>query len=275
MRPLYRMIVSDLDGTLLNDAAEITPRTLNAIKKAQERGIIFAACTGRFPENTAMVLMEKGIDCPVISLNGSVVELSPLKGRIFERFLEPRSAREVFDALESLGEGYHVFGRGTVASRRAEVRHHSETDLRRDTFLKSEVRFTHGLDACRTALERPVYKFYVYLTSKSKPPEAIRAALGGIEGVSLTQSSETNFELIPSGADKGTGLELLSRHLDIRPREIIAFGDQLNDLPMLRFAGLGVAVGSAAELVRQAAGLVARSNNDDGVARVIEEVCLS
>jgi len=76
-----RLIATDLDGSLLDNSSRISPYNLTAIRKAQAKGIIFAACTGRFPENAAMVMLEKGIDCPVISLNGSVIEMSPKKGQ--------------------------------------------------------------------------------------------------------------------------------------------------------------------------------------------------
>ncbi len=273
MERQIRLIATDLDGSLLDNSSRISPYNLNAIRKAQAQGIVFAACTGRFPENAAMVMLEKGIVCPVISLNGSVIELSPLKDRIFEKFLSPQSVMETFEALERLGEGYHIFGKGTVVSRHEEHKHHSELDFRRGDY-QSGVIYEHGLKACERALTHPVYKFFIYLLRQSKPPEVLRAELGGIKGASLTQSGERNMEVIPADADKGSGLQLLSERLGIRREEIMAVGDQLNDLPMLRYAGLGVAVANASELVRQAADAVTDSNDRDGVGKAIEKYCL-
>jgi len=103
----------------------------------------------------------------------------------------------------------------------------------------------------------------------------LRAKLGNIEGASLTQSGEMNMEVIPADADKGSGLRMLSQRLGIRREEIMAVGDQLNDLPMLRYAGLGVAVANAPEMVRQAADAVTDRNDEDGVGKAIEKYCLS
>lgn len=274
MNHAIRLIATDLDGSLLDNCSRISPYNLSAIRKAQAKGIIFAACTGRFPENAAMVMLEKGIECPVISLNGSVIEMSLLKDRIFEKFLSPRSAEETFEALERLGEGYHIFGKGTVVSRHEEHKHHSELDFRRKDY-QNNVRYEYGLQACKKALMKPVYKYFIYLRRQSKPPEVLRAELGNIEGASLTQSGEMNMEVIPSDADKGSGLKMLSERLGIRREEIMAVGDQLNDLPMLRFAGIGVAVANAPEMVRQAADAVTDRNDQDGVGKAIEKYCFS
>ena len=98
--------------------------------------------------------------------------------------------------------------------------------------------------------------------------------MGGIAGAALTQSSESNFELISDKTDKGTGLRILAERLGVEPAHIMAVGDQLNDLPMIRYAGLGVAMGNASDTVRQAAAWVTGNNREDGAAKAIERFCL-
>lgn len=274
MKPDVRLVVSDLDGTLLNHEGVVTPYTARVIAALRDKGVAFAACTGRFPENAAAALAGSGITCPIISLNGAVVELSPLKDRIFEQTMAPRAAMEIFLVLEQLGEGYHIFAPGKVVSRRRTHLHHSELGREKDHPLTRSVRYAYGEEACRQAAGEPLYKYYVYFTPESQPPEAIRAALGGIAGAALTQSSESNFELISDKTDKGTGLRILAERLGVEPAHIMAVGDQLNDLPMIRYAGLGVAMGNASDTVRQAAAWVTGNNREDGAAKAIERFCL-
>jgi len=274
MKPDIRLVVSDLDGTLLNPEGVITARTAKAVSALRDRGVAFAACTGRFPENAAAALAEGGLSCPVISLNGAVVELAPPQGRIFEQLMDPRAAMLVFQTLEQLGEGYHIFAPGKVVSRRQTHLHHSELGREKGHPLTRNVRYSYGEEACRQAAGEPLYKFYVYFTPQSQPPEAIRAALGGIAGAALTQSGESNVELISDQADKGTGLHILAERLGVAPGHIMALGDQLNDLPMLRYAGLGVAMGNAPDTVKEAASFVTGSNREDGAAAAIETFCL-
>jgi Cof subfamily protein (haloacid dehalogenase superfamily) len=273
-KPDIKLIVSDLDGTLLGDKSLMSGFTSDTLKEVQRVGVVFAACTGRFPENAAMVMAEAGIVCPIISLNGSCIELAPLGDRIYEKTMSKKSAREVFETLEGLGEGYFIFAPGAVISRYEGNSHHSELDVRKSAFQSASVRFSYGLKASLEALEEPVYKFYVYFTEKSKPREAIRAALGGIAGASLTQSSNSNLEVVTDEADKGTGTRILAERLNIRPENIMALGDQLNDLPMLRSAGLKVAMGNAEEPLKQIADYIAQDNTQDGAAKAIRRFCL-
>ena len=273
-KPDIKMIVSDLDGTLLDGKSMMTGYTRDTLREAQKAGIVFAACTGRFPENAAMVMAEAGIVCPIISLNGSCVELAPLQDRIYEKTLSKESALTVFETLERLGEGYFIFAPGAVLSRYEGNSHHSELDIRKNAYQSAAVHFSYGLKACQDALEGPVHKFYIYLTNKSKPTEMIRAALGGIQGASLTRSSNSNLEVVSNEADKGTGTLILAERLNIKPQNIMALGDQLNDLPMLQCAGLKVAMGNAEEPLKRIADYIAPDNTQDGAAKAIRKFCL-
>lgn len=84
------------------------------------------------------------------------------------------------------------------------------------------------------------------------------------------RSADTFIELVPKGIDKGSSLAYLSSHLNIHPDQIIAFGDESNDISMLRFVGMGVAVVNATEPAKAAADLITKSNNEDGVAHVLD-----
>lgn len=267
-----RFIASDLDGTLLDHHSKMTPKVQNAILAAQKSGIMFAACTGRFPENASLVMADAGIDCPVISLNGACIELSPFGEMMYEQFMDPASAYLAMEALEAMGEGYFIFGKGFVVSRLNEFRHHSEVDFSQRPEIKSRIHYDYGLPACQQAITKPVYKFYVYLSGNSQSPESVRAALGGIPGISLTQSSEQNVELMPSHVDKGTGLMVLTKRLGLTANQVMAMGDQLNDLPMLRYAGVSYAMGNASETIKKAATFVTADHQNGGAADAILQV---
>lgn len=264
-----RLIASDLDGTLLDHQSKLTSKVRDAIIAAQENGIIFTACTGRFPENASLVMQDAGIICPVISLNGACIELSPFGEMIHQEFLQLESAQLVFDALERMGEGYFIFGESAVISRFNEFRHHSEVDFSNRPEIKSRIRYDYGKDACLEALKQPIYKFYVYFTPHSKEIAMVRDALANIPGISLTQSSERNIEVMPSHVNKGTGLMLLSQRLGVAADHVMAMGDQLNDLPMLNFAKMPVAMGNACEEIKKAAVMVTADHQLGGAADAI------
>ena len=111
------------------------------------------------------------------------------------------------------------------------------------------------------------------ITTKEQAPEymnLLRARFG--DRISFTGSKPHYIECVSPLADKGRALYALCKHLNIRPEEVVAFGDGLNDIPMLKAAGLGCAMANAREEVRAQADLVAPSNREDGVAQVIMQL---
>lgn len=268
-----RLIAADLDGTLLDSQNKVNEFTAGVIREIQRKGIVFAACTGRFPENAAMVMQSAGIECPIISVNGAVVDLSCDGPRVFEQFMQADSAYSVFQILESLGEGYFAFAPKTILCRRDTPRHHSELDAGYERFLKNKVSYRFGIDVIRQAIHHPIYKFYVYFDDVRRIA-AVRDAVQAIPGVALTQSSHKNLEIMSDQADKGTGLEILAKALGIPQSQTMALGDQHNDLPMIRWAGLGVAMGNASRQVMDQADAVTDSYLNNGAALAMRRYCL-
>ena len=273
MKHDIKLVAADFDGTLLSPDGSISPYNKEMIYKAQEAGIIFAAATGRYPENTAQIMEDEGIVCPIIASNGAVVDLSPFGERIHENLMDPASAHAVFEVLESFGEGYYIFGRRTVINRWQIPRHISERDTGHLARLKRRVAYLNGVEACQDALSQPLYKFSVIFDDDDHPAAEIQQALAHVPGIEMTSSGGRNLEIMPAGANKGEGLKVLSRHLGIKPSQIMALGDQLNDLDMLAFAGLGVAMGNAVPQVLAQADAVTDRFDQDGVGKAIANYC--
>lgn len=274
MRPEVRLIAVDMDGTMLNEHSQVSPRTVRAIQAARSKGIHFAACTGRFPDDASMVMKDAGLEGAVISLNGCVIYDKPFGNILTEHLMVPETARCAVEVLEELGEGYFIFGRNAVYARHKENKHHSETDFIDREEIRQRVRYYHGKEACFDALNQPLYKFYIYHTQGKHDLEVIRAALDCVPDHSLTQSNVNNIEIMPANVSKGTGLHDLAVRLGVARENILALGDQLNDLPMLAYAGISVAMGNAAQAVKDAAIHLTATNVDDGVAEAIHRFCL-
>lgn len=273
MHPI-QLIAADFDGTLLSPDGSISPRNLAAIRAAQQAGIVFAAATGRYAENASQMMVDAGIDCPVISTNGAVVEKRPFGERILDITLDGQAARRVFERLEQTGEGYYIFGRGSVCTRRADGRRHiSEADAAHFALLQQRVKYEYGLEACLAALTRPIHKFFAFFSDPDRG-DAVSQAFFDIPGIEVTRSGRSNLEIMSDKANKGIGLSALARALGIGREAVMALGDQHNDLPMLRFAGLGIAMGNAEEDIKRQADAVTATNAEDGVAEAIQRYCL-
>lgn len=266
-----RLISVDMDGTFLNPEGKISKKNLEAVKKAQEAGIVFSIATGRFYENAALGMAEQGLDCPLIAVNGGKIALSPFGEVVAEHVMSKESAMEAFRILEEQQAEYYVFANGRVAIRGFEDRHHSQIEYGEERMQnEAGTIYLYGADACLELIDEGIYKFYAHANCDVEKLDRIRFALEeGITMSTLTHSGASNIEIMPVGVDKGSGITELAAHLGIELDEVMTIGDQDNDLSMIRKAGWGVAMGNATDEVKQNARLVTLSNAEDGVAHAV------
>ncbi len=267
------LIAIDMDGTLLNSQSIITQKTSSILRMAQDEGITVSICTGRFLENVSMMLHDAGLDVPIVSLNGCVIEVNG--ERIRESYLSPAAGKAIYEALESVHASYYIFSPKTVITRRAEIMHHSEAKYGERLTTKYGVSFVTGAEAALDAISKPIYKFYVYQDSNSCSLDAAWEAVRMTDGAEFTRSSSRNFEIMPSGIDKGYGIAQLAAWLKVPLSHVMAIGDHDNDLPMIRLAGLGVAMGNASPQIKREADAITLDNDHDGAAEAVLRLVLS
>lgn len=264
-----RLIATDIDGTLLCSGRVIPRENAQAIREAQEKGIVFAVATGRFVENAYLLLEDFGIRCPIIGINGGKIVDEKLRV-IQERFMLPGTGEQVQAVLEEAGAEYFIFGRGAVCSSGKEVRHHSELSYK-DRIEALGLTYYHGTEESRAFVKDSVFKFFV---KNNVPLVPLREKLKGIKGIQLTQSSPYNIEVMPLGVDKGRGLRDFALSLGIPLEEVMALGDEENDIPMLAAAGCGVAMGNGSRLAKAAARFITDTNEECGFAKAVRKYAL-
>ena len=271
MKQNIRLISVDMDGTFLDPKGKVSLKNLEAVKKAQQAGIIFSIATGRFYENAAIGVLDMGLDCPIIALNGAKISASPMGNVIASHYMSVESAMEAFHILEEQKAEYYVFADKFVGIRSDNDRHHSQHEFGDERMLnETDTRFLYGRDACLELINKGIYKFYVHTYEDLSVLARIRTALQNEAKLSvLTQSSVTNIEIMPPDIDKGSGIMELANYLNIPLKQVMAIGDQENDLPMLIKAGLGVAMANASQLVKESSDVMTLSNAHDGVAHAI------
>lgn len=264
-----RLIATDLDGTLLDSASAVTPRTRRALDAARDRGIHVIPVTARQPIGLRAIAADAAFDDWALCSNGAfAVHLT--EGRmLFAKELPAETIRTLAEALKSSIPGL-LF---------ASVREGGETFVAQQGYAEIADPSDHKRDPktmggvpLEQVLSAPSLKFVI------RHPELAPAALFetlkdlGLTGFEATLSGAPFVEVMAEGVTKATGLARLCEHLRIDRTEVVAFGDALNDLEMLRWAGRGVAMAGAEAVVQDAADETAASNDDDGVARVIERL---
>lgn len=265
----YDVLILDVDGTLVNSQKEITEVTRNAIIDAEERGKKVAIATGRAISGVRHIVREIALaehGGYVIANNGTTVINCKTGEGIYNHTIAKEFTPKVFDAAKEFGVGicvYHDQAKEIISGNGINV--YIENDakacnvtLRETNNFVREVNFAVNKYLLVGEPER-------MLEVEKQMKERFGSQLN------IFRSDPYYVEVLPKFVDKGTAVEKLMKHLDVRKEKVICIGDSYNDLPMLRKAGLGVAMGNAQEEVKEAADLVTAGNDEDGVAEVIRK----
>ncbi|MFD1410934.1 Cof-type HAD-IIB family hydrolase [Lapidilactobacillus gannanensis] len=266
-----RLIAIDVDDTLLNSHGEISPTTQQAIQQATAQGIKVVLCSGR-PlaglQHYLAALQLAGADQYVITYNGAVTE--SLTGKIIVRHvITNRDYRELTAFGQQRQIPFNVLAPdSTIYTADRDIdpitvvqawENHAGILVRRPDELPENFEIAKGLFVGPAALLNQIEP--VVTEKFGQRLYVVRAA--------------ANFlEVMATGVNKGQALEDLATRLQIKPAEIMALGDERNDLPMFAFAGTAVAMANGSELAKQHADFVTASNDDNGVAQAIEKYAL-
>lgn len=264
----YKFLVLDIDGTVTNSQKEITPKTREAIIRLQEKGVPVAIASGRPPKGVYKVadcLCFQEFGSYILPFNGARILNYKTKECVFEKTL-PLSlpARLWRDAVEN---------RLGIITYRDEVIY-SGTEP--DEYMAIESRINDMPVEYRedfgNFINFPVNK--CLMTGRGEDLEALEPMLAQkyIHEAQVFRSEPYFLEITPKNVDKAYSLKHLLPILGIRREELVCCGDGFNDVSMIQFAGLGVAMANAQEKVKERADYITERNNDqDGIAEVIEK----
>jgi len=266
----YKLIASDMDGTLVNSKSELTERTKIAIKNAVDAGVFFVTATGRPFSNVQMVNRLFDNDMPFIVFNGAAAYMGKSERLLFERFLDFELANEAFEIGQQKGIA-QIFWTGP---RLWANRICDETNGYHAVCKGLDMTIVTDLATIRDEVEGISKVLWI------DHPDNIKMLSGEMcghfgERLKCVSSMAHFLEFVSIDAGKGTALAEIGRLFGINRSEMIAVGDGYNDVCMIKYAGLGVAVENAPEDIKVMCDFVTSSNDNDGVAEVIERFILS
>ena len=267
-----KLILSDLDGTLLTSEKIISPATLAALERAADMGVHIVPSSGRFFEGMPAQVRDLPFVRYAIEVNGAWVRDVREDRVIYRAEMTADEVLEVYDYLDTLPVVYDTYreSRGYM-----EAAMHARLDEFLSTFSQPER---------VKALRRPVENLRQVIARENWRSQRVQAYFNDLElmreqqtalqerfpRLRITNSNPTTLEITAGGASKGQALGALCRHLGIDIRDTMAFGDRDNDTDMLVAAGIGVAMGNAVEELKAVADYITDSNDEDGIARAIE-----
>lgn len=272
-----RLLALDIDGTLLNSRSELSARTAKAVREACAAGIKVCLVSGRRPRSMARISDQIGLDSPLVALNGGTITTPDTLQALHTIALERCK-------VEPIMRAWWNAGLTTFASRGIAHPPDIYYDLNPSIpqcqeYIEFEGDNIAKVDSLAESTDWDPLRLSVndneeqicHARSLAEPfldAQHIRPLL------SNHYDGSWYYELYPAQATKANGLRFLGEYFGIRPEEMVAVGDHINDLDMIEFAGLGVAMGNAQTAAKEIADLVIGHHDADGLAVFIEDYLL-
>lgn len=262
-----KLICMDMDGTLLGSGGVIPELNIHALRMAAERGIRLALVSGRNYRFLTQYAAAIHPDVAVVSANGARIDETAGGKCIYEGVFDPEYALEVCEVLYCTGVYFELYtDRMNYVFNRERISKIHERSL--EMYLKN--RQILGLEFPSSPKElkyEGIYKFVAF----SDIPELMQTVKDELDRHAIAHSSSwwDNAEIMAKGVDKGSAVQILSKHFGIDTDDVMAFGDHTNDLSLLAAAGWPVAMENGVEEVKSIARIIAPKNTEGGVGQVI------
>ena len=262
-KTMIRMIVTDLDGTLLAGGNNIPEKNIEALRRAMELGAQVVLCSGRMIEATIPIAEAVEANAPMVLFNGAMV-YDRVSDRILSGHTIPKeTAVQVLKEIEAMDAYVQAFpGRGYF--------YEAETEWTRYYSGKISVQGQAVGKKLSDWLETDVYKLLVI--GPAAELDAMQEKLTPMfPDVCFVKSCDRHLEIVANGVDKATGLRELTAISGIGPDEMLGFGDEANDLPLLHYVGHAHVMENAPENVRREIRRMAPKNTEAGLAKIVNQ----
>lgn len=284
---MIKVIASDMDGTLLNEQHLLNERTVHAVKKAQEAGIRFIVATGRNFEQTIHAMGDSGIICDFIVNSGAEIRNS--KYEVLQSgSMNMQDCKAVYNILKNYSLMYLFVSEntdyciGSTKDREDELIQHiltfekgmTEAEARETSLFKSMLSKTEVVSSFEELADsgKPITKIFA-ASDDLKMLKEIENQLLENPNLAVASSFLNNIEVTDINVQKGIVLKNYIESLGYTMDEVMVFGDSMNDYSMLSMDfGATIAMANGADKVKEAAKYITKSNTEDGVAYVIEEL---
>ncbi len=275
--PRYRLLAVDIDGTLVNSDHELTEATRAAIRRACAAGVEVVLATGRRYSRTLPLVEPLGLNVPLVTASGALIKRASDHQTLYQAAFKPGA---LAGCLAILADGRHdaVLYADTFAEGfDFYIAHTGPTRVELAEFLAKNAGFERVYPRMMTAPPPGIFAGFAMGTRDEMLALAVELDRRLPEQFYIHVLRSPRYsgfmcEIAPHGVSKWTGVTRLAEQLGIRAAEICAAGDDVNDIPMIEGAGLGVAMGNALDSVKAVADRIAPTHDDDGLVQVVDWV---
>lgn len=271
----YKLICLDMDGTLLNSEKEISIRNKEAIKKASDKGVKVAIATGRIFTSVRYYAQLLGIKTPIIASNGAYIREKDKDEIIYSSSISEEKCRKLINIIKKYDFDFYFNTFDTIISPRSFPKGYTYLKMSNDLPENMKANFYVSSD-----LEQDVKKKSgdivkgICIGNDIESLKKAKYEIIKLDDFEVESSLRDNFEIMNKGVSKGKAVEVLAKLYGLNRDEVICMGDGENDLSMIEYAGLGVAMGNSQDCVKKEADYITDTNDKDGVAKAIEKFVL-
>ncbi|MDE6662319.1 MAG: Cof-type HAD-IIB family hydrolase [Lachnospiraceae bacterium] len=263
----YKLLCFDIDGTLLDDQKRISDSVKRSLRKASDMGIRIALASGRMPAGVEMIEKELTIDCikicnagTYILVDGNCIDSKYLSLDSMKNIYENIAAKKNIPLWIFREKAWYVTGIDWIVEREMQIIPYIPEVVAMDELIKrwqGEGKLPNKL--LFGGKPELIQMIHEEMKDGAAWPD-----------VEMAYSADTFIEIFPKGVDKGKALMTVCNHLGIDLQNVMAFGDQDLDIPLIEAAGTGVAMGNAIPQLKEKADFITGTNNEDGIAYALE-----
>lgn len=271
-----KLIVTDLDGTFLNTYHDLNEQNIRAVKAAREHGIIVCPVTARNFDCARYAILSSGFDPLCVTNNGATILDSRNVSIQYANFIDSLSVRAIAEAAVEAEASVDIYTTGYTAQYKPTARKHKDEFLKRwlekPKDMRPHVLEFDDMEALVQNVQHCAENITLHGKNLDELPGWLYRRVVEQGEFYLTSSHHMCIDIMAYGSTKWEGVQRLAAMLDIPKENVMAFGDNSNDIGMIRWAGVGVAMGNAPDFVQRAADMVAPRNTDNGFAKVVYHI---
>lgn len=269
---MYKLIGLDIDGTLLDDKHEVTGEVHDAVQMAKEQGVKIILCSGRAPGGLKKYIKDLGLDGPqdyVVAYNGGLIQNVSTSEVMMKRPLTLEDLKELYKLGRELGTTVNFFDESSVYSLNEDISKYAVLEA---YLSQIPLRYRRLEDITESTTVSKVFF--------ADEPEHLEKVVASIppsfkEKYETVLSAPYYLDFLHSEVSKGNAIKNLAEHFNIKQDEVMCIGDGGNDLSMIQYAGLGVAMGNAMDELKEQADFITLSNKESGVSYAIKKFVLN
>lgn len=273
----YKLVCIDMDGALLGKNHSISDENIDALKRAYNKGIVIAICTGRLFYSAMQYSSVLNINGPIIASNGTYIRERDSKSELYKNPLTTEEVSIICDILEKNNiKFYYINTFDTAMSKNEFPKDHAYVIANEKFKFEKKIQLIVDDNILKHVKEhsKNVLKVIAIEKENKEKLRKVKEELRKLNMFEVVSSGEENVEIMKKGSSKGKAVKVLAEKLNIKREEIICIGDNENDISMIKYAGLGIAVANGIDDLKNEADYVTDTNLNNGVAKAIHKFIL-